>query len=197
MTGSREVDEKVAFAIADAVGGRTPDGMVRHTNEARDKVIDLVRYNEVPFRGGITFGTLGLSAYPIGGAAPMGGGPDLRVELIGATYARFANHDRLLASSAFMVMDGAMIMPGQIFEGVVESQFPGSELKHLMFTEPYLWGDAFTFVELDGATVVWLQPVPITARERDFAAAVGTDALIERFEEESIDAADMDRPSVI
>jgi antitoxin YqcF len=196
MAEPRDIDDRLAFAVADAVGGRTPDGMVRHSDGAGVKHIDLVRYNNVPFRGGVTFGTLGLSAYPIGGQGAAGG-PDLRVELVGATYAKFRTYDNVLATCAFSVMDGALIMPGQIYEGAVAPYFPGFKLRHVMFTEPYLWDDAFTLVELGDTTVVWLQPVPITQRELDFAVAVGTDALIERFEEERIDAADMDRASVI
>ncbi|MFC3493277.1 suppressor of fused domain protein [Glycomyces rhizosphaerae] len=196
MADRHDVDDRLAFAIADAVGGRTPDGMVRHSDGTGAKHIDLVRYNNVPFRGGVTFGTLGLSTFSIGGQT-ADTGPDLRVELVGATYARFRTYDNVLATCAFSVMDGAPVMPGQIYEGAVEPYFPGFELKHVLFTEPYLWDDAFTLVELGDTTVVWLQPVPITQRELDFAVAVGTDALIERFEEERIDAADMDRESVI
>lgn len=196
MAAPRDIDDRLAFAIADAVGGRTPDGMVRHSDGAGEKHIDLVRYNNVPFRGGVTFGTLGLSAHPIGGQAAEAG-PDLRVELVGATYEKFRTYDNILATCAFSIMDGALVMPGQIYEGAVEPYFPRFELKHVMFTEPYLWDDAFTLVELDDTTVVWLQPVPITQRELDFAVAVGTDALIERFEDERIDAADMNRESVI
>ncbi|MEU5155289.1 suppressor of fused domain protein [Glycomyces sp. NPDC021274] len=196
MADRHDVDDRLAFAIADAVGGRAPDGIVRHTDGAGTKHIDLVRFDNVPFRGGVTFGTLGLSSFPIGGQ-PAEGEPDLRVELVGAAYEQFRTYDNVLATGAFSVMDGAPIMPGQIYEGAVEPYFPGFELKHVLFAEPYLWDDAFTLLELGDITVVWLQPVPITQRELDFAVAVGTDALIERFEEERIDAADMARESVI
>lgn len=196
MPQPRDIDERLAFAIADSAGGRPPDGMIQHVDGAGDKHIDLLRYDDVPFQGGITVGTAGLCEFPIGGSTASEG-PDLRVELIGATYARHTGYDNVIATCAFSVMDGAIIMPGQIYLGAVEPYFPGTELKHVLFTEPYLWDDGFTFVELDGTTVVWLQPVPITQRESDYATAVGTDALIERFEQARIDAADLNRTSVI
>lgn len=188
-------DRRIALAVADGAAGRRPDHIGRHFDAAETKSIDLVRFDGEPFGDGAVHATLGLSRHQIG-APPAPGSLDLRLELIGACRRRydFAN---ILASAAFDVMDGAPISPQQVFTGTVALYHPDFDMKHLLFVYPFMWPGHFEKLELPGRVVTWLQPVPISQRELEFAQANGVDDLTDMFREQSVDVTDLERASVL
>lgn len=190
-----ESDRQVAFAIADGLGGRSPDAVARHRNVAGTAETDLLTFNETPIPGCTVYATLGLSAHPIG--EETGPGPQLRVELIGACRRSFGDFPAILATAAFDAAGGRPLHPNRIFTEAVRAYRPDLEMRHLLFVYPFMWGERFSLLELPDRLVTWLQPVPIAERELVFAEANGVDELIATLQSEQADITDLARDSVI
>jgi hypothetical protein len=190
-----ESDRQVAYAVADGLGGRTPDSITRHTNVDGSAETDLLAFNDAPVPGCTVYATLGLSAHPIG--EETGAGPQLRVEFIGACQNRFGDFPGILATAAFDAAGGRPVHPNRVFTEAVTAYRPDLEMRHLLFGYPFMWGERFSLLELPDRLVTWLQPVPIAERELVFADANGIDELIAVLQEERADITDLGRPSIV
>jgi antitoxin YqcF len=90
------------------------------------------------------------------------------------------------------------LTPGVIHPGTVELYEPDVTMKHMLFVTPFLWGeDTLAPLEDDEAVVLFLQGVPISDAEFEFAGEHGTDALEDKFVEAQIDVFDLNRPSAV
>ena len=70
---------------------------------------------------------------------------------------------------------------------VGEPWLPGSACGHLLVSNPYLLADELWTLPLPGRTVNFRWVIPITAKERAYAAERGLDALEQRFEEAGLE----------
>jgi Suppressor of fused protein (SUFU) len=80
---------------------------------------------------------------------------------------------------------------------VGEPWLPGSTCGHLLVSNPYLLADELWRLALPGRTVHFRWVIPITAKERAYAAERGLDALEQRFEEAGLEYWDPHRDSVV
>jgi hypothetical protein len=64
-----------------------------------------------------------------------------------------------------------------------------------MLISPFVW-DLET-QSFSGKSVAWLQVLPISDAERDYALANGPEALEDLFQDRQIDVFDIDRPSAL
>ena len=80
---------------------------------------------------------------------------------------------------------------------VGEPWLPGSTCGHLLVSNPYLLADELWKLPLPGRTVHFRWVIPITAKERAYAAERGLDALEQRFEEAGLEYWDPHRASVV
>jgi Suppressor of fused protein (SUFU) len=80
---------------------------------------------------------------------------------------------------------------------VGEPWLPGSTCGHLLVSNPYLLADELWTLSLPGRTVHFRWVIPITAKERAYAAERGLDALEQRFEEAGLEYWDPHRASVV
>ena len=69
-------------------------------------------------------------------------------------------------------------------------------MKHVMFSEPFLWDD-LSNIEQEDKVITWLMIVPISDAELQYLKEYGSDALETLFEEKNIDIFDLERKSVV
>ena len=80
---------------------------------------------------------------------------------------------------------------------VGEPWLPGSTCGHLLVSNPYLLADELWALPLPGRTVNFRWVIPITAKERAYAAERGLEALEQRFEQAGLEYWDPHRQSVV
>lgn len=125
---------------------------------------------------------------------PMGFG----VELCGALYAEETPFVEMLADIAHEVQAGEWaIALGTILPDVIEPYFPGTKMQHLLLVHPFCWDENFGLFEQDGRRTVWLQIIPISESEYQFAEDQGVEALEDRLESAGVDVLDLLRDPVV
>jgi antitoxin YqcF len=151
--------------------------------------------SDSPCQAVTSYGTVGLSDYSL---LDRGTEYPGRCELVGAcasTYQRFGN---IISSCAFNIMkDQEFAYPGRIFGRVVAMYHRSLQMRHVMFTQPFLWDEELGTAELPGKTVAFLLAVPISDAELQYARSFGAGALGDVFEREQIDIFDLERHSVV
>ncbi|THV41428.1 suppressor of fused domain protein [Glycomyces buryatensis] len=186
----------VADAIAVAFGGRAPNSVDAHMNEPESHSVIMLTFADVPRAGVVSYATLGLSAAPL--LVPgREGGPRLGVELLGACDAAYPDFGGVLSTTAFGVLDGGAMFPGQLVTKALPMYYPGLEMEHLLYINPISWSGGPQPIELPGRAYVWLQAVPISEGELRFASVNGSDDLIEVLAEANVDVADLNRRTTI
>jgi antitoxin YqcF len=119
------------------------------------------------------------------------------VEFLGACASAYDQFANVVSTAALNVIkDQWFVYPGRIFPGAVATYYPDFTMKHLLFVPPFLWDELVQTQEFPDKTVAWLLAVPISENEMRYASTNGPDALEELFEQEQIDAFDLERPSV-
>jgi hypothetical protein len=157
--------------------------------------VQVVRFDDVPFVGAVTFSTLGLSRHQLHQFSEQA----IWQEQLLCAYKRFAPRgiNRLLYSLALGILErhhaparGDLVGPaGPIFEG--------STLEAFYFTYPSYFSDGIaTFSDTELATVfVWA--VPIAAAEVRFIAAHGWKAFEDILERKNPGLLDLGRSVVV
>jgi antitoxin YqcF len=187
-------NRQLAKTVARAFGGGRPD-VRRYWDADESHHIDITQVSETPSRGVTSYGTLGLSDYPL-----MDNGREYpaRCELVGACASTYERFDNIISTCAFnIIKDQEFAYAGRIFPEVVTMYYPSLQMRHVMFTKPFLWEDELQSVELPGKTVAWLLAVPVSHAEMQYARSSGPNALEDVFVREQIDIFDLGRPSVI
>ena len=178
--------------ILQVFGGRP--SVVKYWDDQHISHIDILSTINEPFEGISSYSTIGLSDYSIG---YTGEEKPLRVEIIGAHATENNDFPNILATCAFNVMNSKQtISQGEVFQDIVTLYYPDSEMKHILFTDPFLWANLKSF-ELSEKTVAWLLAVPISTSEYLYSVDKGIDALEDLFEQENIDIFDIERKSVV
>ncbi|WP_305616337.1 suppressor of fused domain protein [Novosphingobium sp.] len=192
MTTTPSNDSLKVFAYLEAKLGESSEIIGVGDSKEVSKV-DIMAVHDRPEQGVKTYATLDFATHDIGLEA---NGKDLRVELVMACGAGYQHGAHILASCAFEAMnDGANIGPGEILEDVVALYHPDFVMQHAMLVDPFLWD--MESQQLETRTVAFLQIIPISTAEADYAEANGPDALQDRFVAEQIDVYDLERSSVI
>lgn len=188
-----EALKQVAFKVADAFGGTSPSDVKRLYAPGGRDFSDVFRFDDYPVPGVSSYSTVGLSSHPL-----MDGSREFpgRVEFCGAARSSVSKFANILATAAFDVMDGEFVFPDRIFRDVVSMYVPDSEMKHLVFMTPYLWGSNLRQFDADGRTVAWLQAVPISDGELEYARRHQVRGLLDLMEEREVDVTDFDRAPV-
>ncbi len=133
--------------------------------------------------------SIGLLDYPT---------DDKRYEILMAGYDEYEAIPNILSTCTFFVMkNNWKCTYGNVFETLVEMYFKNTEMKHILFTTPYLWEDKFTDFNIEGEPVNFVLAVPISDKELEYKNKYGTDALETLFEKKSIDIFDIDRKSIV
>ena len=186
-------DDREICRFAASVFGGAPD-VRRYYDDRKKSHMDILRCQSSPYEGINSYSTVGLSAYSL---LHEGKEHPARVELVGACGARCSSYDNILATAAFCVINSKWFCcPTAIFPDVISVHNVSKTLKHLFFTDPFLWNDGLVPLSTASRRVSWLQAVPISDMERAFAGHEGGDKLQELFIAKQIDVFDLNRPSV-
>ncbi|KQL37637.1 hypothetical protein AN960_16200 [Bacillus sp. FJAT-25509] len=191
MSVSIENKQIAKFALK-VFGGKPKVNKYWDDNKASS--IDILFSKDTQFDDDVfAFATLGLSDFSIGfenNELP------LRVELVGASD--FECFPNLLSSCAFYIINSNYkCFPGAIFENVVSMYLPYSDMKHILFVNPYLWENILETLNFEKKKVTWLMIVPISEVEKNFAEEYGVEALETLFEEKQINIFNLERNSSI
>ena len=184
--------EKAAARKVAAVFGGKPK-VFRHADVPELNFIDILSCEGQPDRPLTSYSTLGLHNYP-----NVIDDVDIRIELCGAAPTETPDFADVLATCAFNVIkDSWRCAPAMAHPDVVKMYFPAATMRHVAFTEPFVWEDLST-VHLPGdVTVHWLMVIPISESEYVYMHKEGWDALEALFDQKQIDIWDLNRTPVV
>ena len=184
-------NKAIAHRLFAAFGGAKPR-VQQFLDQDEKSEIDILISKDRPEEGVFSFGTIGLSDYPVPGQLS----PPLGAEIVATSdEPEFAN---VLATAAFCVINDEWVAePGRVFPGVVGAHFDDVTVPHLMFVDPFLWSEALQSQAMQTKTVAWVMGLPITEAEMEYVRDNGPDAFEEVLEQADIDIYDLQRPSVI
>jgi len=136
--------------------------------------IDILESENRPYEGVTSNSTIGLSDVSTGYSVEE---RDIRVKIVGACAASNDIFSNILSTCAFNIINSKLsISHGQIFNDVVNMHYPNSEMKHVLFTSPFLWEDLMT-LDFSDKKVAWLLAIPISTDELLLAEKEGKEAL--------------------
>jgi antitoxin YqcF len=182
-------NKQIARTLAALFGG-TPK-VTQYLDRDEKAEIAILSSTDRPEEGLISFGTVGLSDYPIPGTLR----PPLGVEI--AAISDLPEFAAVLSTAAFCVINsGWQAEPGRVFPDVVAAHLPDTTVPHLMFVTPYSWDDLPSRA-LTGKTVAWVQAIAISDAEMHFVRDHGAEGLEELFEDAQPDFLDLERPSTV
>ncbi len=185
-------DNKKILEYLESVTGEATE-INEYWDEDDAHSIDLMAVVNAPDEGVTTYSTLGLSDIDTGETLDN---MKLGAEIIIAADSKREEAANILAICAFnMIKEDFEIGMGVIFADAAGTYLPNSDMKHIMFVAPFLW--ELETQDLQDKKVAWLQAVPISEAELEYAEEHGTEALEDLFVEKQIDVYDLDRKSVV
>nr|MBM4730719.1 suppressor of fused domain protein [Prescottella equi] len=149
-----------------------------------------------PGPGYASYATLDMVRFPTN--VTTDDGRPIRTELMTVGRADYRLLSDVLAQCAFQVASGSLhVTPNTIVPNAVHAADPGRSTRHVLLVVPFIWATLEILVDREEDVTTWLQAVPITDSELQFASKYSTDELFERLEAAGADVSDIDRPSVV
>jgi len=185
--------EQLAIArhVADAFG--RPIHVREYLHDSEALAVDILRSDDHPVAGVTSYSTIGLSDVPVPSAVGDG---SMRIELVGAARREYELFPNILASTAFLVMQGEDVGDGEaVIHNYVGQYVRDSPVPHVFLTSPFLWPlRPFTSAT---QTILWLQLVPVSESESAYARARGGAALARLLTGPGVDVYDLHRAPVV
>ncbi|MGY4507558.1 suppressor of fused domain protein [Bradyrhizobium sp. USDA 3650] len=167
--------------------------VTKYWDDAHVCDVDIMIIKNVPAGGVSTYASLALSDAKTGLTS---GDKALGIEILLALATECAEGANMIATCAFSIKKAEITpLPGAIIPRALELYGEGRDMKHAMLISPFLW-DLET-QSFSAKSVAWLQVLPISDAERDYALANGPEALEDLFQDRQIDVFDIDRPSAL
>lgn len=193
MTKITLKNKKIAKKVASALGDKPT--ITRFWDDNHNSYVDILSNIDRPDKGVTSYGTIGLSDYPL--ILDKEEYP-ARVELVGACDSQYTYFSNILATSAFCVINSEWFCcPGTVFPDIVAMYDNSKTMRHIFFTSPFLWESELTPVVIDSNHITWLLLVPISESELIYSEKHGPTALEDLFVEKQIDIYDLNRPPVV
>lgn len=192
MTEVPMIHRTIAKYLAREFGG---DPKVLTQNFDDGVCINVFVARGAPNPSQTSYSTIGLSdrMLSIGGESYGFG-----IELCGGVAENGDGFELMLGDIGYEIVSGNWIGAlHTVFPGAIVPYFPDSPMKHLLLAHPFSWAEDFGLLETPERKIIWLQFVPITDEEYQFALANGADALEERLETCRARVFDLFRASVI
>jgi hypothetical protein len=146
-------------------------------------------------RGGLWLHVSSGASLPAPDAPPAGAAESAGSEFVLVTPFKTVRAVELLAMVVYFHGVEQLKVGNTVSVG--EPWLPGSTCGHLLVSSPYLLADELWTLPLPGRTVHFRWVIPITARERAYAAEQGLEALEQRFEQVGLEYWDPHRASVV
>lgn len=193
MSSRSDDNRTIAKILSLAFGGKPR--VTRYWDDARHRSIDILISEDNPQQGVNSYGTVNLSDVPL---IMNGVEYPARLEMVAACGKSFKDFDRAFSTAAFQIVnEGMFCYPGAIFSDVISMYRASLTMEHFLFIPPFLWEEKLQTINLDAKVIAWLLAVPISEKERQFAALHGYDQLVNTFERAQIDIFNLNRTSVI
>jgi len=187
-------ENKIVAKSVAAVFGSSPL-VNRYQDRSASTHIDVLSCEDSPAAGLTAYSTVSLSDIQFKATAE---GLPLGVEMAAACLSSYRNFANVLGTAALLVRKKQQeCQPGAIFERVVSVNDPTVAMKHLVFVSPFLWGDRPDTLYLENKAVAWLQAVPISDAELDYALERSVSDLEEVLDKERAEIYNLNRESVI
>lgn len=164
--------------------------VVRYGDDNNDKSIFILECPDPTDEKTMFYSTIGLMDFPT---------DDIKYEILFTAYTTFECAGNILSSSAFFVIkDNWKISNGVVFETLVEMFLPNNkDMKHVLFTSPFLWEDKLEGFEVQNEEILFLLAIAISDAELQYKNKNGLPALESIFEEKNVDIFDLDRASAL
>ncbi len=169
--------------------------IAEHLDENQQLVVYVLSGKDADLPDVISHATIGLSDRALGkdkSEIPLG------AEIVACGPKDVDYLDGALANVANAVLTHNMLCkPGTIFANALGVYDKTCALKHFLFTVPSMWNDTLYPLQFKTKTVLWLQAIPITDAEKEYAEKHGASALGEKLEETKVDLTDFGRASAV
>ncbi len=193
VTEVPESNKIIARKVAEAFG-QFPKITTMWDADNRSSV-DVGAVVDSPATGLTSYSTVNLSDWPL---YVDGRVHETRIEMMGAAPSEFELFENAVSTAAFCVIKQKWeCYPGAMFPDVLAMYHLSPTMKHVLFTEPFLFSNLEEPLQLPDRLVSWLMMVPIADSEYEYAKANGWLALGQLFEDLDIDYLDIRRKPVV
>lgn len=167
-----------------------------HQVDAHEGVrVDIVKAEDSPHGGVVSYATVGLSVVPIG---YISNNVSLGAEIVSAADSRYERYVEVLASCVQDIFHLKFkLFPGAVYKNALQSVFPELGVKHLIFDTPHGWENDLLSLNLGTRHVAWIMAVPVTDAELDLFNKSDSGALQDRMEASGVEIYDLGRESVV
>jgi hypothetical protein len=194
MSRIPEGHKMIAKKISEVFGGKKPP-VTRYVDDHNVSHIDILRCQDSPNMGVVSYSTIGLSDHPL---LFKGQEFHARVEIVASCEKIFADFENVLSTVAFCIINSKWFCaPGVIFPDVVSMYNLSETMADIYFCPPFLWDEKLKTSDIDGKKIAWLLAVPISKAESEYAQNNGPEKLESLFEKCNINIFDLNRPSVL
>ncbi len=187
----RPHNKEVARYALSFIGGDPK--VARFYNEDESKAIAILTCTDSDLDDLTALSTIGLNDIDVG--QTFAGSP-LRVELMTAGLAPEDTLGRILATTAFDVMDAGYCRYGAVARNVLSTNDIDSPLDHMLLLSPIFWS-RYEALALPDRTIAWLYALPISEGERAFIEESGIEAFEAPLERSHADIFDLLRKPIV
>lgn len=193
---SREIMEKLS------IDDNKPLPQIRKYTDIKGNKVDIFQIKNIIEKGLNMFITVGVSESSI--SLEYDNLP-LRAEFIGLSYKLFSEDSSkdskipniLMTCSSCIKNSNYKCYPGAIFLDVIETFYPNTDMKHILFTNLLPYMKELKALYLEDKIVSWLLAVPISEKEYLYSLDYGVEKLETLLEKKQVDIANLDRKSII
>ena len=190
---SNERYKQISKYLVGIIGGEPR--FEKFLDKKEESSVVIMKILNRPEEGVCSYSTIGLYEHPIGLKYKE---QKLRVEFLLTLDQKETSAANILATSAFHVINsGHKCYPGVIFHDIVGMYRSDTQMKHIMFTSPFLWDEKLKGFQIDDMVIEWLLAVPISENECKYAEEFGSEALEDLFEQHGIDIFTLERVSIL
>ncbi|MGX7666334.1 suppressor of fused domain protein [Flavobacterium pedocola] len=195
-TITSQTNINLARAIATTIG--LNPNIYTYYDDNQSNSIDILECTDPLDNENRFFCTIGLSDLPV---RIYEEAQDFGAEIFIVAKAENEFASRLLSTSSFFIgKDHWEARPGAVFNDLIGLYDKTLEMKHLYFTEPFLWQDKLEQIsaKIEEKNVLFLLAVPISEKELSYKEENGDEALETLlFRTNKIDLLDFNRNSVL
>lgn len=169
--------------------------IAEHVDENAQAVVYVLTGRDKETPKLVSHATIGLSDYELGRDKS---GTPLGTELVICEKGESGSLDQALAAVANAIKGQKLVCkPGIIFANALSGANEKSQLDHLMFAVPSMWNEQLYPLQFKTKTVLWLQALPISEAEKQYAEEHGAGKLGEKLLQAKADLTDLRRKSVV
>lgn len=157
--------------------------------------VEIVSSVDSPAEGITSYATIGASE---GANFITKDKQKLRVEFVGLCDSRNTWFSSLLSTCAFSILHGMVnAQPYTVYKNSIAIYQPHIDMQHLLLVPPFSFANEFHTIETDeNELVAWLMLNPISENEFQYMQKNGIQKLLQAFEEQQINVANIYRKSI-